>query len=141
MGHLIYGASTEFEIEDRALAHLRVVILTKLRVQESFLVNWSMSREEGSGRNSIWISPGIPIQFRFASSLTPELNHNWLRALLDSANLNTGLMLMSESEAESVLQPVPSRQPERLVGAATRARGTTVGQRFAGSPADPVMGG
>jgi hypothetical protein len=40
MGKLIYNVNTSTEIDDRALAHLQIVIIGKLRRQESFAFSW-----------------------------------------------------------------------------------------------------
>jgi hypothetical protein len=50
MGVLIYGSGAEYEIEDRVLAHLKVVIAAKLRRQENFFLSWSNDADAGSGR-------------------------------------------------------------------------------------------
>lgn len=99
MGYLVYGDGSEYEIEDRALAHLKIVIGSKLRRQEGFFVSWEHTPEEGSGRVSVWVSPAIPIQFRFVGSKTPELNRQWLEVLADSSFGPRGLHLLSEAEA------------------------------------------
>ena len=52
MGYLIYGAGAEYEIDDRMLSHLKIAVAAKLRLQESFLLNWTVSPSDGSGRVS-----------------------------------------------------------------------------------------
>jgi hypothetical protein len=99
MGHLVYGSSAEYEIDDRTLAHLKIAILSKLRVQESFLLSWSIDASRGSGRVSLWLSPFIPLQFRFSSSAPPALNRTWLEALARSAHGSRGMVIMTEDEA------------------------------------------
>lgn len=101
MGYLIYGAGAEYEIEDRALAHLKIAVGQKLRRQESFFVSWSNTLEQGSGRISLWVSPSIPLIFRFAGSRAPELNPIWLGVLRDLAHTPRGMVLLTESEAEA----------------------------------------
>lgn len=103
MGYLIYGPGAEYEIADRELAHLKIAIVAKLRLQESFLLNWSLSPSDGSGRVSLWLSPAIPLQFRFSGSKAPELNRVWLQALAHSAHGSRGMVLMAEAEAESYM--------------------------------------
>jgi hypothetical protein len=103
VGYLIYGPGAEYEIADRELAHLKIAIVAKLRLQESFLLNWSLSPSDGSGRVSLWLSPAIPLQFRFSGSKPPELNRNWLQALAHSAHGSRGMVLMAETEAESYM--------------------------------------
>jgi len=104
MGYLIYGPGAEYEIEDRTLSHLKVAIVAKLRLQESFLVNWVVRPEDGSGRVSIWVAPFIPLQFRFSGSRPPELNRTWLEAMSLSSHGARGMLVMPESEAEEFLQ-------------------------------------
>lgn len=106
MGYLIYGSGAEYEIDDRALAHLKVAVMMKLRLQECFLLNWSLDASEGSGRVSLWLSPAIPLQFRFSGSRPPELNRVWLQALAHSAHGTRGMILMPEDKAESYLADV-----------------------------------
>jgi hypothetical protein len=108
MGYLIYGAGAEYEIEDRALAHLKIAVVAKLRLQESFLLNWSLSPSDGSGRVSLWLSPAVPLQFRFSGSRPPELNRTWLQALAHSSHSGRGMILMSEDESESYLEDATS---------------------------------
>jgi hypothetical protein len=103
MGHFIYGPGAEYEIEDRTLAHLKVAILAKLRVQESFLLNWTIEPSQGSGRVSVWLDPAIPIQFRFSGSRVPELNPVWLEALAHSSHSTRGMVIMAEAEAVDYL--------------------------------------
>jgi hypothetical protein len=103
MGHLIYGPGAEYEIEDRTLAHVKIAILAKLRVQESFLMSWTIDPAQGSGRVSVWMDPAIPLQFRFSGSRPPELNRVWLAALGHSAHGTRGMLIMAESEAADYL--------------------------------------
>ncbi|MBD8466760.1 hypothetical protein IFU30_10820 [Plantibacter sp. CFBP 8798] len=103
MGMLIYGSGDEYEIEDRALAHLKAVIGAKLRRQESFFLSWANDSEHGSGRRSLWLSPSIPLQFRFFGSRPPELNRAWLEVLSDSSHTPRGLQLIPESDVEGYL--------------------------------------
>ena len=70
MGKFIYGTVTaSFEIDDRALAHLRIVIMNKLRRSESFMFDLTMS--DGSGHRSFWMNPAVPIQFQFFGGRAP----------------------------------------------------------------------
>lgn len=99
MGKLVYG-SREIEIDDRTLSHLKVVILTKLRRNESFAFNHTNSVDEGSGRITLWIHPSIPIEFRFFGSRPPEYNREWVDALLTSSNSPEGLRVLPEHPPE-----------------------------------------
>lgn len=104
MGFLIYGGTQEFEFEDRTLGHLKVAITTKLRRQEHFLMSWVNPADRGGGRLSIWLSPSIPLVFRFAGSHTLTLNKVWLAALNDLSNTPRGLIVVPEDEAQGHLE-------------------------------------
>ncbi|KQZ06608.1 hypothetical protein ASD19_12840 [Microbacterium sp. Root53] len=116
MGILHYGTdSTPIHIDDRALAHLKVVVVSKLRRQESFPVSWQHPEEDGAGRSTIWLNPSIPVRFQFDAAVAPELNREWLEELAQSANALGGITLVSEhvhGEASPSLQPAaPAATP------------------------------
>ncbi len=97
MGTLFYGASTStIEFDDRLLAHLQLVIVTKLRRGESFVFSWDNSRENGSGSNSIWITPTIPVRFSYHSGRRRLINRTWVDALVKTANSVAGLRIVAE---------------------------------------------
>ena len=99
MGYLIYDGS-EYEIEDRMLQHLKVAVVQRLRRQESFVLSWVNSVDKGSGRISLWVSPAIPLGFRFSGSRTPELNQRWVQAMSALSHTTRGMQVLSEREAE-----------------------------------------
>ena len=97
MGTLHYGLATEpIHIEDRALAHLKVVIATKLRRQESFTLSWRHPDGEAGGRSTVWLHPSIPLRFMFDDPEPPPLNPKWIEALMQSANSSGGISLVEE---------------------------------------------
>ena len=97
MGLLYYGGTTTpIEIEDRALAHLKVVIAMKLRRNESFTLSWQHPPAEPTGRTTIWLHPSIPLRFVFAEPEPPQLSTEWITALASSANSSGGIRLLSE---------------------------------------------
>ena len=97
MGTLYYGDSRlPIPIDDRALAHLKVVIVNKLRRGESFTFSWVKNRAEGHGRSTIWLSPEISLHFDFEGSKGPTLNRRWLEELSLVASSGTGLMILDE---------------------------------------------
>lgn len=98
MGILTYNSTRVIEIDDRALAHLRSVIYSKLRRGESFAFSWARTPAEGSGRNSIWIGPDTPLTFEFFERQEPPLNQLWLGELMRSANAPGGLVLSDEPD-------------------------------------------
>ena len=103
MGTIYYGGSaTPIHIEDRALAHLKVVIATKLRRSESFTVSWQHPEGEPRGRSTIWLHPSIPIRFVFDDPEPAELSREWIEDLAQSANSSGGISLVAEH-----LEPAP----------------------------------
>ncbi|KQQ94271.1 hypothetical protein ASF62_09055 [Leifsonia sp. Leaf325] len=95
MGALYYDGE-EFDFDDRTLAHLQLVVSTKLRRREDFFLTWSVPMERGSGRHSIWIDNGVPIRFYFSGSRTPSINREWIESLMLSASRASGLILGDE---------------------------------------------
>ena len=97
MGTIYYGGSaTPIHIEDRALAHLKVVIATKLRRGVSFTVSWQHPDDQPRGRSTIWLNPSIPLRFVFDEPEAPDLNRRWIEDLASSANSSGGIMLVAE---------------------------------------------
>ena len=99
---MVYGDSgREIEFDDRVLAHLQIVIGTKLRRHESFFFSWKDDPVVGNGRSSIWIAPSIPLFFKFATLGRPAINREWLQELTVSSNNAQGLFLSNEPGAET----------------------------------------
>ncbi|WP_370361707.1 ATP-dependent DNA ligase [Cryobacterium sp. MDB2-10] len=111
VGKFIYGTpAMSVEIDDRTLAHLKVVIIAKLRRGESFTFSWEKSPESGSGRSSIWLNPAVPLQFEFAGSQEPHLNRAWLEQLVGLSNTPAGLRIVAEPAAAAAPGDAESRQ-------------------------------
>ncbi len=97
MGTLYYGGSaTPIHIDDRALAHVKVVVSTKLRRGESFTLSWRHPDDEPRGRSTIWLHPSIPMRFVFDDPEPTELSREWIEALAQSANSSGGITLVAE---------------------------------------------
>lgn len=97
MGRLLYGASADpILIEDRALAHLKVVIATKLRRHESFTLTWIHKDGEAPGRSTSWLHPSIPLRFVFDETESPELNRVWVETLMHTLSSTGGICLVDE---------------------------------------------
>jgi hypothetical protein len=97
MGTIYYGgASTPVHIEDRALAHLKVVIATKLRRGESFTLSWTHPDDQPRGRSTLWLHPSIPLRFVFEDPEPAVLSREWIEELANSANSSGGIMLVAE---------------------------------------------
>lgn len=97
MGSFYYGSSdSAINIEDRALAHLKVVISTKLRRQESFTLSWKHHDDDAVGRSTLWLHPSIPLRFVFTEPVAPQLSARWIEQLINSANSTGGIQLVDE---------------------------------------------
>ena len=97
MGTIYYGAGTEpIHVEDRALAHLKVVIATKLRRNESFTLSWEHPEGDAPGRSTIWLHPTIPLRFVFETAQPPALVPEWISAMANSANSSGGITMVAE---------------------------------------------
>jgi hypothetical protein len=108
MGTLIYGpAAKELEIDDRTLAHVQAVIIAKLRRGESFAFNWQKTVNEGSGHVTIWIHPGIYIEFLFFGSKHIQLGRKWVKELMMTANSVGGLKMVPEPAEDSAYVESP----------------------------------
>lgn len=111
MGTIYYGGSaTPIHIEDRALAHLKVVIATKLRRGESFTVTWQHPDDQPRGRSTIWVHPSIPLRFVFDDPEPASLSRAWIEELATSANSSGGILLVAEhiDTAEvGIVDPAP----------------------------------
>jgi hypothetical protein len=56
-------------------------MLSKLRRGESFAFSWTVDPEQGSGRGTVWLSPGVEIEFRFYGNKEPRMKRAWIQAL------------------------------------------------------------
>ena len=112
MGTIYYGGSaTPIHIEDRALAHLKVVIATKLRRGESFTVSWWHPEDEARGRSTIWLHPSIPLRFVFDDPEPAELSRDWIEDLAMSANSSGGINLVAENMED---EGAPDEAPQTV---------------------------
>jgi hypothetical protein len=94
MGHLYYGNTAEpIEIPDRLLAHLKVVVATKLRRSESFTLSWRHPEDIPGGRTTIWMQPSIPLRFVFQTESESALDRDLLTRLAAASNSSAGLFV------------------------------------------------
>jgi hypothetical protein len=97
VGTIYYGGGAmPIHIEDRALAHLKVVIATKLRRDESFTVSWTHPDDQPRGRSTIWLHPSIPLRFVFDDPEPTQLSRDWIEELANSASSTGGILLVAE---------------------------------------------
>ncbi|SEA52976.1 DUF7882 family protein [Leifsonia sp. 21MFCrub1.1] len=95
-------------VDDRTLAHVKVVILTLLRSGQGVAFTFTHAMNEGYGRETIWISPTTDLRFQFFGSRAPQLNRRWIEDMLRSATSKTGLVVTEE--------PVDVPQLDRVAG-------------------------
>jgi len=94
MGTLLYSDSRyAASFTDRELAHLKLVMIAKLRRNESFTLSWD--KPEG-GKVSLWISAQIPLIFEFDDSTPVEINRDWVDELSQASTSINGLSVTSE---------------------------------------------
>lgn len=97
MGTLYYAFSElPIRFDDVTLAHLRVVITSKLRRGESFTLSWVHPEGQEPGRSTVWLHPTIPLRFVFTDDEHPELDREWLEKLANSASLAGGVTIDAE---------------------------------------------
>ena len=112
MGTLTYDVVSKVDFEDRALAHLQMVIASKLRRGESFNFSWVRDPAEGSGRTTVWLHPAIPLVYEFSGSRPPAINRQWLEMLMGSANSPGGLHLVPEPPESQPPSPSVELAPQ-----------------------------
>ena len=96
MGKFVYDGSVKVDFDDRTLAHLQLVIGTKLRRGEPFHFTWKDDSSLGEGRTTVWLNPRSSLVYKYYGSRKPRLNKNWIDALVYTANSPAGLYLVPE---------------------------------------------
>ena len=100
MGTFTYGpAATDVTLDDRLLAHLRTVIVTKLRRGECFLFTWTDDSAAVPVEESLWMHPAVAMRFRLDKPATEAMNQDWLAVLMHAANSGFGLTTRPEPES------------------------------------------
>jgi hypothetical protein len=94
VGRLIYGA-TVYQLDDRLLAHLQMIVAAKLRRHENFFVSWR-SPSSSKGRQSVWIDNGMHLAFEYDDTELPTVNRDWVETMATSAATAFGLQLTDE---------------------------------------------
>lgn len=107
---LVYNGRMSLPLDDRILAHLQVVVVSKLRRRESFALTVTLDGSEVVS----WIGPATPLEFVYSGNRRPLLNRAWLEQLAESASSNRGLVVLPEP-------PMPAETPELAVPAGVAA--------------------
>ncbi|MDT0156309.1 hypothetical protein Q9R19_01590 [Microbacterium sp. ARD32] len=94
MGSLEYNSSRPpIQVDDVTLAHLKIVIGTKLRRHESFMMTWLVDPAGTGGRLTTWMHPSIPLVFSFDSSTMPEIDPKRIEHMIEYLNTRGDLVL------------------------------------------------
>jgi len=94
MGTLEYNSSRPpIEVDDSTLAHLKIVIGTKLRRHESFMMTWLPDDKLPSGRLTIWMHPSIPLVLAFDDSAMPVIDPKRIEHMMENLNARGELVL------------------------------------------------
>src|SRR4029078_13353884 len=72
MGRFVYDRDATVEMDDRTLAHLQVVIINKLRRQESF----ALTLRDDQRTLSVWVCPQTAVQFVYSGNRQPTLQRS-----------------------------------------------------------------
>lgn len=96
MGAFHYGSPpVSFDLDDRTLAHLELVIMAKLRRREC--LSFAVAHDDGTHRQAVWISPTVALRFEYEGRM-PEISKAWLQELVDTANSPGGLRIVPEPQ-------------------------------------------
>jgi hypothetical protein len=114
MGSLL-TPNGHFDIDDRVLAHVQIVILDKLRRGEPLLITVQHSSSELERSTGVWIGPSVPLVFIIAD----------LNGLVRDRELLARLVQQSHSLDGIVVQ---GRSRESAIGVRLTARRRRVGR-------------
>jgi hypothetical protein len=92
MGVLVYEGRTTFRLEDRALLHLQLVMLEKLRRGETF----ALDLHDGRHMVTVWLNQRAALEFEYDGTPHLPLNQAWLQELDDNAGVHGVLRLTPE---------------------------------------------
>ena len=93
VGRLTYNndAKSSYDIPDELLLPLRIVVATKLRRSESFML--SVGLEGTGGYRSLWIAPSVPLVIQVYAARVDKIDREVLDKMLDDAYSPNGLDL------------------------------------------------
>jgi hypothetical protein len=89
------------DFDDRVLAHLRTVIVTKLRRGECFLFTWTDESGPEPVQQSLWMHPAVGLHFAVDAAAAHDLNPAWLEVLMTAAHSGFGLTVRPEPAKEA----------------------------------------
>jgi hypothetical protein len=96
MGQLFYDGDQIVDLADRTLMHVQLALSQKLRRSEGFLFTWNDAIGDPPGYNSIWLSPSIPLRFKFDAPPTLPINREWVDSMVSKAALSGNLVITAD---------------------------------------------
>lgn len=112
MGRLIYRDRMTFDIDDRLLAHLRIVIMNKLRRNEGFMLQVPVN--EGVRQASLWIHASNALVLQFYGGREPAIDRELVDQMMHDASGADGLTLTGSGVASP--QATPTRPTAARAG-------------------------
>jgi len=103
MGTLIYDSKLEITFDDRVLQHLQMVIVAKLRRQESFCFTWRSGPDGDERDTSVWFHDSLALAFEYDGVRQNLINRVWVESLMAAASTTSGLFLGEEPVPMDVL--------------------------------------
>ncbi|ASD23389.1 MULTISPECIES: ATP-dependent DNA ligase [Cryobacterium] len=94
MGRFIYDSTLTVILDDLLLSHLQAVVGAKFRLQQSFYFSWGYPGKTGESRTTIWLTPGISVQFHYRTARAHALDRDRISTFLAQANSPSGLVLV-----------------------------------------------
>jgi hypothetical protein len=106
MGTLYYGGAhgdspVGFDLDDALLAHLKQVIVAKLRRNESFVITFPALEHGLEVREALWLNPAVPMRFVIDEVESLPMDHARLAAMMSQANTVSGIVLKAWSAPAS----------------------------------------
>jgi len=108
VGRLIYRDRASFDIDDRLLAHLRIVIMNKLRRNEGFMLQLPVN--EGVRQASLWVHASNALVLQFYGGREPLIDRELVDQMMHDASSSDGLTLSSTGP---VIAPAPTARAGR----------------------------
>ena len=94
MGRLRYDSTLDpIVIDDVTLSHMKIVVGTKLRRQESFMMSWIPGDDSRDGRLTAWIHPSIPLVLAFDSVEPIHVDAERVSRMMNSLNAHGELLI------------------------------------------------
>ena len=103
MGRLIYRDKASFDIDDRLLAHLRIVIMNKLRRNEGFMLQVPVT--EGVRQASLWVHASNARVLQFYGGRAPAIDRELVDQMMHDASGPDGLTLSGSGIAAAPSAP------------------------------------